>query len=82
MDGGTQAGGRRLPTREVLKTQGPKAFRIIEAQLVEKEGLTGTAAMQRRERCTKSQPKISDLSFFNDSKVWARCQISHFVKVQ
>jgi hypothetical protein len=33
MDGGTQAGGRRLPTCEVLKTQGPKAFRIIEAQL-------------------------------------------------
>jgi hypothetical protein len=57
MDGGTQAGGRRLPTREVLKTQGPKAFRIIEAQLVEKEGLTGTAAMQRRERCTKVNPK-------------------------
>lgn len=28
-----------------LKTQGPKAFRVIKAQPVEKEGLTGTAAM-------------------------------------
>lgn len=45
MDGGTQAGGRRLPTCKELKTQGPKAFRVIKAQPVEKEGLTGTAAM-------------------------------------
>lgn len=34
-----------LPTCKELKTQGPKAFRVIKAQPVEKEGLTGTAAM-------------------------------------